>query len=66
MYYLIYLLYNNQDGRTPLHHAACYGRESIVSVLLGAGAIINETDEVSYFINIPELSLFFIYFIRLI
>ena len=39
---------SNKDGWTPLHMAADNGVESIVSVLLVAGASINETNFVSY------------------
>ena len=39
----------NKDGFTPLHMAAIRGHESIVSVLIAAGASINESDSVSYY-----------------
>ena len=35
----------DENGHTPLHHAAARGREAVARVLLAAGAVRNATDD---------------------
>ena len=41
-----------QDGDTPLHEAAVYGRTEIASLLIGNGADIHSKNRVSILIYI--------------
>ena len=42
-------MFTQQEGETPLHHAARSGNTEVVNALLKAGSNVDEKDEVSMF-----------------